>query len=103
MIRERLRRVLSKWIDELVPDISSPSDFPEYIHRNTRIIDALSSSEQAKEIFLRRNLPACHLCPLSTTETLGEAAKNYGIDEESWIIDLNFAIFYRLQEMRKDS
>jgi len=36
-------------------------------------------------------------------ETLGEAAKNYGIDEEDWIINLNYAIFCRLQEMFKVS
>ena len=103
MIRKRIRRMLSKYIDDLVPDISHPPVFPEYIDRNTKIIDALESSEQAKEIFIQRNLPACELCPLRTEETLGEAAKNYGIDEEEWIIELNFAIFCRLQEMFKVS
>ena len=103
MIRKRLRRILSKYIDDLVPDISYPSVFPEYIDRNTTIADALASSQQAKVIFTQRNLPACHLCPLRKEETLGEAAKNYGIDEEDWIIELNFAIFCRLQEMFKVS
>ncbi|MAA79571.1 MAG: hypothetical protein CL916_09960 [Deltaproteobacteria bacterium] len=103
MIRKRLRRMLSKCIDDLVPDISQPPVFPEYIHRNTKIIDALESSKRAKEIFAKRNLPACELCPLRMEETLGEAAKNYGIDEEEWIIELNFAIFCRLQEMFKVS
>ena len=99
VFRKRLRRILSKYLDDLVPDISYPPVFPEYIDRNTKIADALASSAQAKAIFEQRNLPACHLCPLRMEETLGEAAKNYGIDEEDWIIELNFAIFCRLQEM----
>ena len=103
MIRKRLRRILSKYNDDLVPDISYPPIFPEYINRNTKIVDALASSPQAKFIFEQRNLPACHLCPLRMEETLGEAAKNYGIDEEDWIINLNYAIFCRLQEMFKVS
>ena len=103
MIRKQLRRILSKCIDDLLPDISHPPIFPEYIHRNTRIIDALGSSKQAKEIFAQRNLPACEFCPLRMEETLGEAARNYGIDEELWIMELNFAIFCRLQEKCKVS
>lgn len=103
VFRKKLRRILSKYIDDLVPDISYPSVFSEYIDRNTTIADALASSQQAKVIFTQRNLPACHLCPLRMEETLGEAAKNYGIDEEDWIIELNFAIFCRLQEMFKVS
>lgn len=103
MIRNRLRRIISKCIVDLVPDISHPPIFPEYIHRNTRIIDALESSKDAKAIFAKRNLPACEFCPLRMEETLGEAAKNYGINEEEWIIELNFAIFRRLQEFLKVS
>ena len=103
MIRKRLRRMLSRYIGEHDPDISQPAVLPVYINRDTLIIDALQSSKQAKHIFTERNLPACELCPLSSIETIGEAAKNYGINEEEWIMELNFAIFCRLQEMLKVS
>ena len=46
---------------------------------------------------------ACHLCPLRMKETLGEAAKQLRIDEESWVIELNYSIFCRLQEMSQES
>ena len=103
MVRKVIRRVLSKIVVEMIPDISYPESKLEYIDRDTLIVDALTSSEMAPLIFKKRRLPACHLCPLRMKETLGEAAKNYGIDEESWVIELNYSIFCRLQEMSQES
>ena len=99
MVRRFIQRILAKCVEDSVPDISKPPIVPEYLNRDSKIIEALESSSKAADIFRKRQLTACHLCPLRSNETLGDAAYNYGINEEEWIIELNFAVFCRIQEM----
>ena len=52
------------------------------ITKDTKIIDILNKNPKNIDIMLKYGL-VCATCPLASIETLGQAARAYGMDEDT--------------------
>jgi hypothetical protein len=99
MIRSFVQQKLTDHIGKILPKYPRLLSRLSYVQGRELIVAALSSTKEAAGIFRSLGLPNCRMCPLHKEESLQEAAQSYGIDQEKWLIRLNFEIFIRQQEM----
>ena len=91
--KQRLKQTTDQ-VNALQEKITSLRAEADTIHRivvlGTDTIDtAWNSHPQAREVFSRYHLHACHQCAVRFDETIQEAAVVYGFSEEIFVMELN--------------